>query len=70
MTKKVYCCLESDTLKKAAEEMRKYNVSRLVVKDMEGAVTGILSFGHILRNDTDTQEVAQVVEVVARREAA
>ncbi|MAL80826.1 MAG: signal transduction protein [Sneathiella sp.] len=70
MSKHVYSCFETDTLQKAAEEMRKHKVSRLLVKDQAGAVTGILSFGHILRNGSSASEVSRVVELAVGRNAA
>ena len=62
MTEKVYACNENDSLEEAAEVMQRYKVSRLVVKDKEGHVTGILSFGSILRNEADPKEIAGVVK--------
>lgn len=62
MTKAVYACSEMDYLEDAAEKMRMHNVSRLLVKNKAGIVTGILSFGSILRRDADSQEVAGIVK--------
>jgi CBS domain-containing protein len=62
MTKTVFACNENDTLEDAAEKMRQHKVSRLVVRNKEGRVTGILSFGGILRNDASAREVAGVVK--------
>ena len=45
MTEEVYACNENDSLEEAAEVMHQYKVSRLVVKNKEGHITGILSFG-------------------------
>lgn len=62
MTKDVYACNENDSLEDAAATMHKYKVSRLVVKDKEGKVTGILSFGGLLRNEADPKEIADVIK--------
>jgi CBS domain-containing protein len=62
MTDEVYACNENDSLEEAAETMHKYKVSRLVVKDKEGKVTGILSFGSLFRNEADPKEIAEVVK--------
>jgi CBS domain-containing protein len=62
MTDEVYACNENDSLEEAAGTMHKYKVSRLVVKNKEGKVTGILSFGNILRNEADPKEIAEVVK--------
>lgn len=69
MTAKVYACNEDDFLEDAADKMRDHKVSRLVVKNHEGKVTGILSFGGILRKNADADEVANVVKHATRRAA-
>ena len=62
MTEDVYSCNEDDSLESAAEIMHHYKVSRLVVKDSDGKVSGILSFGSILRNEADPKEIATIVK--------
>lgn len=62
MTDPVYACNESDALEDAAEKMRQHKVSRLVVRNGDGKVTGILSFGSILRNEANPKEIAGVVK--------
>lgn len=62
MSEQVYACNENDTLEDAAEKMQQHKVSRLVVRNREGRVTGILSFGGILRSDANPKEVAGVVK--------
>ncbi len=62
MTKSVHTCDENDSLEDASEKMHRYNVSRLIVEDKEGKVTGILFFGNILRNDADSGELAGVLK--------
>lgn len=61
MTTKIYSCKDTDTLNDAADQMRKNHVSRLIVKDKQGNVAGILSFGCILRKNANTNEIAEVV---------
>lgn len=70
MTAHVYACKESDTLKDAAELMRSHDVSRLVVKDDSGNLSGILSFGRILRKSGDTKEISDVVSRATGKQAA
>jgi len=62
MTKEVFTCAENDNLEKAADQMRKHKVSRLIVTDDEGQVSGILSFGCILRKEASTKEISNVIE--------
>ncbi|MCB2081685.1 MAG: CBS domain-containing protein [Rickettsiales bacterium] len=62
MSRQVYSCKAHDTLIEAATQMNKHNVSRLIVKDDSGRVSGILSFGCILRKDASADEIVDVVE--------
>lgn len=62
MTKNIYACNEDDFLEDAAEKMRAHKVGRLVVKDREGKTVGILSFGGILRQQANSDEVANVIK--------
>ncbi|MGZ9097513.1 MAG: CBS domain-containing protein [Micavibrio sp.] len=66
MTVKVYACNENDTLDAAADKMRTHKVGRLVVKDNSGKVTGVLSFGGILRKEADAMEISNVVKHATR----
>lgn len=61
MTSRVFFCNENDTLQEAADKMHKNQVSRLVVKDASDKVSGILSFGCILRKEATSEEIADVV---------
>lgn len=70
MTDEVYACNEDDSLEQAADKMREHNVSRLIVEDRAGNTAGILSFGCILRKDTNAEEVANVVEHAVQKEVA
>lgn len=67
MTSKVHFCKETDTIKQAATLMKKHGVNRLLVKNGGSGVTGILSFGRILREVHDVNEVAQVMTGVKHR---
>ncbi len=70
MTSQVHTCTETSTLQDAAALMHKHNVSRLLIKNEAGVVTGILSFGHILRGKADDQTVTDVVcHAVGRKTA-
>jgi CBS domain-containing protein len=62
MTQGIHTCNESDSLEEAAETMHKHKVSRLVVKDKDGKVTGILSFGTLFRNEADPKEISQIIK--------
>lgn len=62
ITKHVYACNEDDVLEDAADKMRDHKISRLVVRNKQGDVTGVLSFGGILRRNADADEVANVVK--------
>jgi CBS domain-containing protein len=57
MSENPYACDESDSVEEASEKMQQYKVSRLIVKDKDGKVTGILSFGGILRKDATPEEI-------------
>lgn len=69
MTDDVCSCEENDTLEDAAKIMGENRVSRLVVKDEEGKMCGVLTFGRIIRSDTSSQETSTVVEKATRRAA-
>ncbi len=62
ITKHVYACNEDDVLEDAADKMRTHKISRLVVRNKQGDVTGVLSFGGILRRNANADEVTNVVK--------
>ena len=62
ITKHAYGCNEEDFLEDAADKMREHKVSRLLVRNKQGDVSGILSFGCILRQDARAEDVANVVK--------
>ena len=70
MTFDAFGCNEEDFLEDAADKMRQHKVGRLIVKNDRGDVTGILSFGGILRKNADAQEVANVVKRATRKAVA
>lgn len=70
MTHECFGCREDDYLEDAAEKMREYKVSRLIVRNTHGQVSGVLSFGGILRKNAEAKEIANVVKHAVRREVA
>jgi len=67
MTEEVFACNENDTLSDAAEKMREHKVSRLLVRNHQGHVVGVLSFGGILRKNAAAGDIAHVVERATSR---
>lgn len=61
-TQKICYCAEGDTAEQAAEMMRKDRVNRLLVKDSQGKVSGIITFGRILREDESLAELGNVIQ--------
>jgi CBS domain-containing protein len=70
MSSEVYYCDIDDTLEHAAKLMHDNHVSRLVVKDTNGEVAGILSFGCILRNHKSKPEMSNVIEFATGQKIA
>lgn len=65
MSHRVYGCEESDTLEDAADEMRKHDVSRLLVTKGKKA-TGIVSIVGLLRNKGDIRQSTRVLNVLLK----
>lgn len=65
MSTNVFACNEDDELEDAAQKMHTHKVSRLVVKDAAGKVSGVLSFGGMLRRDVPAKEIVNIVKEVA-----
>lgn len=65
MTPQAYACNEDDTLKDAVEKMHALKVTRLVVLNHEGDVTGILSLGALLRQSATPGDVAGIAQRAA-----
>ena len=70
MTTTIHYCNEDDSVEEAADEMRKHNISRLLVKNGAGVPSGILSFGCILRNGRSLGEIGKVIECAVGEKAA
>lgn len=69
MTKQVYSVPEDASVEQAADIMRKHQVSRLLVKDAKGKITGILSLGHLIRN-AEPNVIGRIVEHTIGKKAA
>lgn len=67
MTSNIYSCKETDTIHAAADTMKKKKASRLAVMDDQNKFCGILSFGHIFRDDANAEEAADIITRVASR---
>jgi len=65
MTKKVHTCDEEDDIEDAAEEMRKYNVARLVVTNGNKA-TGIVTMTCLLRAHGDRHKGDKVLHQLVK----
>ena len=70
MTPEIFSCHETDTLEKAVDKMRTHKVNRILVRDTAGKLTGILSFGRILKRNKDNAEIANVVKHAMGAQAA
>jgi len=70
MTPEVFYCNAEDTLGNVAEQMRRHQVSRLVVKGADGKPVGIITFGCMLRKDADIQELHEIVDRAVGKRAA
>jgi CBS domain-containing protein len=67
MTPEVHACRENASIEHAAELMKQNSVSRLAVMDEMSRLAGILSFGHILRNNATAEEIAEIVNRASHR---
>ncbi len=65
MTSGIYSCKEGDTIDSAAKLMKKNKISRLVVVDGQNRLSGILSFGHIFRDETNAEEATDIITRIA-----
>jgi len=70
MTQGVHYCNDTDTLQRAAETMHEHHVNRLLVKDRNGKMCGIITFGCILRKESTMEDISQVLETTVGRKAA
>lgn len=62
MTPEVFACNENDYLEDAIEKMCEHKVTRLVVKNLKGKVTGVLSYGGLLRQEATPTEIASMIK--------
>lgn len=62
MTPRVFACSENDFLEDAIDKMHTHQVTRLVVKNRKGDVTGVLSYGGLLRQEATSSEIAQTIK--------
>lgn len=60
MTKKFITCNEEDDIERAADLMRKHDVSRVMVSNFD-KVTGIVTIADLLRNTGDRSESDKVL---------
>jgi CBS domain-containing protein len=70
MTAEVCNIEEDDTTDRAAGIMRAKNINRLLVHDEQGKPSGILTFGHIIRDHDSMQEITSAIECAVGRKVA
>lgn len=70
MSKDAFFCSEDSTLEEASRVMNENGVGRLIVKDNEGKICGILTFGRIIRSNENKQETSDVVDHAVANKAA
>jgi CBS domain-containing protein len=69
MTDTVESCSIDDSLADVAGKMRDMGVGRLLVVDRDDTACGIITFGRILRNHDDAEEISVVVASATGRTA-
>lgn len=70
MTADVCFISEDDTTDKVATMMHDRNINRVLVKDRSGKPTGILTFGRLIRQNQDKEELTSVIECAVGKKAA
>jgi len=63
-------CQENDTAEQAADIMRQNKVARVIVKDEQGNISGILTFGRIIRREHDQDHLQEIIEHARPQKAA
>lgn len=63
MTACVCSCRDDDTINEAAKIMSDNDVSRLLVKDNDDKVCGVITFGRIIRSSNEKDDVNNVVKI-------
>jgi predicted transcriptional regulator len=69
MTANVCSVEETETIEDAANKMHENRISRLVVKDADGKLCGVLTFGRIIREDKDSNETNNIVNLATGKVA-
>ena len=70
MTSEVHSCQEEDALEKAADLMREHQINRLIVRDKDKNITGIITFGCMLWKTNNASEVGHILDHAAPRKLA
>mgnify|MGYP000412765836 CR=1 FL=1 len=61
MSKMVYVCHEDDNLDKVASIMREHKTNRLVVKNKDEKITGIVNFGKMIAKTEDKDLIHRII---------
>jgi predicted transcriptional regulator len=61
MSSEVFFIQEDEPQDRAAQMMHEKNINRVLVKDENGKACGILTFGHLIRENDDSQELITVI---------
>jgi predicted transcriptional regulator len=67
MTGKVSFVNENTTLNQALDILKKQQITRVIVKDLKGKMTGILSLGTLIRENAEVQDLSLFVSRLADR---
>jgi CBS domain-containing protein len=70
MTPELVCCRLDETVEQAAARMGENGVSRLAVKDGDGKICGLLTFGAIVRKNQSAAEIGRAIERAVGGKAA
>ena len=65
MTGQVFFVNENTTLNQALDVIKRQKISRVLVKDMKGKMTGILSLNALIRDNAETQDLSAFVSRLA-----
>ncbi len=67
MTGKASFVNENTTLNQALDVLKKQKITRVMVKDLKGKVTGMLSLGTLIRENAEVQDLSSFVSRLADR---
>jgi CBS domain-containing protein len=70
MTPEVCSIKEDATPNVAANVMREKNINRVLVEDEDGRPSGILTFGRMIRENGNMEEIVTMIECAVGRKAA